>query len=380
MTKLYTYKAYGYVVVKVIFRGVMKRIVFKLLSYIYRMVIAIRHWLFDINVLKSQKFNIPIICVGNITVGGTGKTPTAEMIIDTMKPTYKVALLSRGYGRRTKGYREVTMDSSYRDVGDEPLQIKLKFPDVLVVVCEKRVEAIRRIEAEHPEINLIVMDDGFQHRHVDPRINVVVLDYTRPVFEDDFLPVGNLRDNLNSLYRAHYFIVTKCPEDMQPLDQRMWRKDLQLVAYQKIYFTRVVPTAAVPLFQTPNHLREGDEVIVMSGIGNPKPFIKSVRKHYNVVANLVYPDHHVYTVEDIEKIVSHIKQHPNAMLLTTEKDTVKLRRSRRVPDLMRERLFYQPVKVEFLEGSDENFFETLKSDLLGKVHLGDLTIGGNKEN
>lgn len=380
MTKLYTYKAYGYVVVKVIFRGVMKRIVFKLLSYIYRMVIAIRHWLFDINVLKSQKFNIPIICVGNITVGGTGKTPTAEMIIDTMKPTYKVALLSRGYGRRTTGYREVTLDSSYRDVGDEPLQIKLKFPDVLVVVCEKRVEAIRRIEAEHPEINLIVMDDGFQHRHVDPRINVVVLDYTRPVFEDDFLPVGNLRDNLNSLYRAHYFIVTKCPEDMQPLDQRMWRKDLQLVAYQKIYFTRVVPTAAVPLFQTPNHLREGDEVIVMSGIGNPKPFIKSVRKHYNVVANLVYPDHHVYTVEDIEKIVSHIKQHPNAMLLTTEKDAVKLRRSRRVPDLMRERLFYQPVKVEFLEGSDENFFETLKSDLLGKVHLGDLTIGGNKEN
>lgn len=380
MTKLYTYKAYGYVVVKVIFRGVMKRIVFKLLSYIYRMVIAIRHWLFDINVLKSQKFNIPIICVGNITVGGTGKTPTAEMIIDTMKPTYKVALLSRGYGRRTKGYREVTLDSSYRDVGDEPLQIKLKFPDVLVVVCEKRVEAIRRIEAEHPEINLIVMDDGFQHRHVDPRINVVVLDYTRPVFEDDFLPVGNLRDNLNSLYRAHYFIVTKCPEDMQPLDQRMWRKDLQLVAYQKIYFTRVVPTAAVPLFQTPNHLREGDVVIVMSGIGNPKPFIKSVRKHYNVVANLVYPDHHVYTVEDIEKIVSHIKQHPNAMLLTTEKDAVKLRRSRRVPDLMRERLFYQPVKVEFLEGSDENFFETLKSDLLGKVHLGDLTIGGNKEN
>ena len=380
MTKLYTYKAYGYVVVKVIFRGVMKRIVFKVLSYIYRMVIASRHWLFDINVLKSQKFNIPIICVGNITVGGTGKTPTAEMIIDTMKPTYKVVLLSRGYGRRTKGYREVTLDSSYRDVGDEPLQIKLKFPDVLVVVCEKRVEAIRRIEAEHPEINLIVMDDGFQHRHVDPRINVVVLDYTRPVFEDDFLPVGNLRDNLNSLYRAHYFIVTKCPEDMQPLDQRMWRKDLQLVAYQKIYFTRVVPTAAVPLFQTPNHLLEGDEVIVMSGIGNPKPFIKSVRKHYNVVANLVYPDHHVYTVEDIEKIVSHIKQHPNAMLLTTEKDAVKLRRSRRVPDMMRERLFYQPVKVEFLEGSDENFFETLKSDLLGKVHLGDLTIGGNKEN
>lgn len=352
----------------------------KLLSYIYRMVIAIRHWLFDINFLKSEKFKTPIICVGNITVGGTGKTPTAEMIIDTMRPIYKVALLSRGYGRRTKGYREVTLDSSYRDVGDEPLQIKLKFPEILVVVCEKRVEAIRRIEAEHPEINLIVMDDGFQHRHVDPRINVVVLDYTRPFLEDDFLPAGSLRDNLSSLYRAHYFIVTKCPKDMQPLDQRMWRKDLQLVAYQKIYFTRVVPTVAMPLFNTPNSLKQGDKVIVMSGIGNPKPFVKGVRKYYDVVENLVYPDHHVYTVEDIENIVSCIKKHPDAMLLTTEKDAVKLRRSRRVPDLIRERLFYQPVKVEFLEGSDEDFFETLKNDLLGKVHLGDLTIGGNKEN
>lgn len=356
------------------------KLLLKLLSYIYRMVISVRHWLFDNRLLKSEKFDIPVICVGNITVGGTGKTPTAEMIIDTMKSTYNVALLSRGYGRRTKGYREVTLDSSYRDVGDEPLQIKLKFPDVLVVVCEKRVAAIHRIQAEHPEINLIVMDDGFQHRHVDPRINVVVLDYTRPFYEDDFLPAGSLRDKLDSLYRAHYFIVTKCPKLMQPLDQRMWRKELQLVAYQKIYFTRVVPTVAVPLFSTSNSLNQGDEVIVMSGIGNPKPFVKGVKKHYIVVENLVYPDHHVYTVEDIENIVAMIKKHPNAMLLTTEKDAVKLRRSRRVPDIIRERLFYQPVKVEFLEGSDEDFFGTLKSDLLGKVHLGDLTVGGDKEN
>ena len=356
------------------------KVLLKILSYIYRMVITIRHLMFDSRILKSVQFSTPIICVGNITVGGTGKTPTAEMIIDTMKSDYKVALLSRGYGRRTKGYREVTLDSSYRDVGDEPLQIKLKFPDVLVVVCEKRVDAIRRIEAEHPEINLIVMDDGFQHRYVDPRINVVMLDYTRPFYEDDFLPAGSLRDKLDSLYRAHYFIVTKCPREMQPLDQRMWRKELHRVAYQKIYFTRVVPTLAVPLFKTHNQLEYGNEVIVMSGIGNPKPFVKGVRKNYNVVANLVYPDHHVYTVEDIENIVSQIKQHPNAMLLTTEKDAVKLRRSRRVPDIIRERLFYQPVKVEFLEGSDPDFFETLKSDLQGKVHLGDLNIGGEKEN
>ena len=207
----------------------------KLLSYPYRMAITIRHWMFDCGLLKSHSFPVPIICVGNITVGGTGKTPTAEMIVGYMQSHYNVALLSRGYGRRTKGYLEVKTSSSYRDVGDEPLQIKLKYPDALVVVCEKRVEAMERIMREHPEINLVVMDDGFQHRHVEARINVVIVDSTRPYYEDDFLPAGTLRDKVSSLDRAHYFIVTKCPADMQPIAQRMWRKELHKIAYQKVY-------------------------------------------------------------------------------------------------------------------------------------------------
>ena len=254
-------------------------------------------------------------------------------------------------------------------MGDEPLQIKLKYPDALVVVCEKRAEAIHRIMQEHPEVNLIVMDDGFQHRHVNARINVVIVDSTRPYYEDDFLPAGTLRDKISSLDRAHYFIVTKCPADMQPLAQRMWRKELHKIAYQKVYFTRVVPTEAVPLFQTENTLKAGDEVVVMSGIGNPKAFVSGVRKCYDVKAKLNFPDHHVYSMSDIERIVALLEKYPQAMLLTTEKDAVKLRRSRRVPDIMRERLFYQPLKVEFLEGSDEDFLGTLKKDLEGKVHL-----------
>ena len=333
------------------------------------MAITLRHWMFDCKFIKSQNFKTPIICVGNITVGGTGKTPTAEMIVGYMKQYYNVAVLSRGYGRRTKGYLEVKTTSSYRDVGDEPLQIKLKYPDALVVVCEKRTEAIHRIEAEHPEINLIVMDDGFQHRYVEPRINVVIVDSTRPYYEDDYLPAGTLRDKPESLDRAHYFIVTKCPVDMSPLDQRVWRMNLHKIAYQRVYFTRVIPTPPVAQFPTQNVLNEGDEVIVMSGIGNPKAFISDVKRKYNVVGTITFPDHHVYSVSDIERIVAKLEKHPKAMLLTTEKDTVKLRRSRRVPDIMRERLFYQPVQVEFLEGSDVDFLGTLKSDLEGKVHL-----------
>lgn len=333
------------------------------------MAITLRHWMFDCKLIKSQNFKTPIICVGNITVGGTGKTPTAEMIVGYMKQYYNVAVLSRGYGRRTKGYLEVKTTSSYRDVGDEPLQVKLKYPDALVVVCEKRTEAIHRIEAEHPEINLIVMDDGFQHRYVEPRINVVIVDSTRPYYEDDYLPAGTLRDKPESLDRAHYFIVTKCPVDMSPLDQRVWRMNLHKIAYQRVYFTRVIPTPPVAQFPTQNVLNEGDEVIVMSGIGNPKAFISDVKRNYNVVGTITFPDHHVYSVSDIERIVAKLEKHPKAMLLTTEKDTVKLRRSRRVPDIMRERLFYQPVQVEFLEGSDVDFLGTLKSDLEGKVHL-----------
>ena len=333
------------------------------------MAITLRHWMFDCKLIKSQNFKTPIICVGNITVGGTGKTPTAEMIVGYMKQYYNVAVLSRGYGRRTKGYLEVKTTSSYRDVGDEPLQIKLKYPDALVVVCEKRTEAIHRIEAEHPEINLIVMDDGFQHRYVEPRINVVIVDSTRPYYEDDYLPAGTLRDKPESLDRAHYFIVTKCPVDMSPLDQRVWRMNLHKIAYQRVYFTRVIPTPPVAQFPTQNVLNDGDEVIVMSGIGNPKAFISDVKRNYNVVGTITFPDHHVYSVSDIERIVAKLEKHPKAMLLTTEKDTVKLRRSRRVPDIMRERLFYQPVQVEFLEGSDVDFLGTLKSDLEGKVHL-----------
>ena len=348
-------------------------------SWLYKMAVLFRHQLFDWGILHSEKFDIPVICIGNITVGGTGKTPLAEMIVDYMSQTHRVALLSRGYGRRTKGYREVAATDHYRDVGDEPLQIKRKFPDVCVVVCERRADGIRRIRTEHPEVDLIVMDDGFQHRYVEPRINVVVIDSTRPFYLDHYLPYGSLRDKVDSLYRAHYFVVTKCPENMSLLDQRLWRKELHKIAYQKVYFTRIVPARAIPLFETPYGLEEGGEVVVMAGIGNPRPFISGAREMYKVAATMTFSDHHVYSVGDINRIVECLKLHPKAMLLTTEKDAVKLRRSRRVPDYMRERLFYQPVKLAFLDGSDEDFLGTLKNDLEGKVHLGDMSIGAIRE-
>lgn len=342
----------------------------KLISYIYYVVISIRHWLFDSHIIKSHKFSVPIICVGNITVGGTGKTPVAELLVKALSSDRKVALLSRGYGRRTKGYRIVETNSSYRDVGDEPLQIKLKFPHVLVVVCERRVEAINRIIEEHPDIDVIVMDDGFQHRHVDARVNVVVVDSTRHFENDDYLPAGTLRDKISALGRGHYFIVTKCPEQMSDLDRRLWRKDLQKFAYQKVYFTRVLHSVPVPFLPTDVVLRENDKVVAMSGIGNPKAFVNGLKAHYKVIKTFNFSDHHVYTMEELREVAAYLDKHPDAKLMTTEKDAVKFRRSAaRLPEVLRQRMFYAPVELEFVEGSDHDFVGTVRRDLAGKLNF-----------
>ena len=335
------------------------------LALLYRLVVAFRHHLFDWGVLKSEKFDIPIICIGNITVGGTGKTPMAEMLIAYMSRTHRVALLSRGYGRRTKGYFEAECDAHYRDVGDEPLQIKRKFPETLVVVCEKRREAIKRMRAEHPEITLIIMDDGFQHRYVDPKINVLMVDSTRPIQSDKMLPLGSLRDLPDQLYRAHYFIVTKCPEQMAPIDRRILRTVLIKYAYQQIYFTRFenfTPRALYPEEATEPLVRRR-KVIALSGIGNPKPFLSTLHEWYEVVEEVTLKDHHVYRVSDMTHLVGLLQQHPDAVILTTEKDAVKLCRPKRVPAEVRSRLYYMPINITFIEDSATDLLKKLEEDV-----------------
>ena len=337
-------------------------------SWLYKMAVLFRHQLFDWGILHSEKFDIPVICIGNITVGGTGKTPLAEMIVDYMSQTHRVALLSRGYGRRTKGYREVAATDHYRDVGDEPLQIKLKFPGTVVVVCEKRAEGIRRIRAEHPGVDLIVMDDGFQHRYVEPKINIVMIDATRPVQHDRMLPVGTLRDLPEELHRAHYFVVTKCPERMAPIDRRILRKVLIQVAYQRVYFTRFESFMPQPLFPdaAPGEpLVQGQRVIALSGIGSPKPFLAALRESYEVVAEMTLDDHHVYKVRDLNRLRELLDRFPGAVIVTTEKDAVKLTNRAKIPQEIQRRIYYLPINISFIEDSATDFLQKLEEDVRG---------------
>ena len=336
----------------------------KLLSYVYRMVISIRHLMFDSHLLKSHKFDIPIICVGNITVGGTGKTPTAEYLLAMLKPHYNVAILSRGYGRRTKGYREVQVTDHYSDVGDEPLLLKLKFQDNVIVVCEDRVEGIERIRKEHPEVSLIVMDDGFQHRSVKAKVNILLVDSTRPIDSDNMLPLGRLRDLPSRLSAAHMFIVTKCSDTMTPIDKRLWYNKLRSIAYQTVYFTRIKSPMIEPLF----HFEEREEVnygqhaILMTGIGNPRPFIQDAETKFNVVDKLIFRDHHDFTAEDMKKLYNKLRNHPRAVVIMTEKDAVRLR-SARLPEQLMRAMYYQPISLSFVEGPDHDFAGRLLEEI-----------------
>ena len=336
----------------------------QILSWIYTIVVAVRHCLYDLGVCKSHSFDIPIICIGNITVGGTGKTPTAEYLISVLSDRYNVALLSRGYGRRTVGYREVSVDDSYRDVGDEPLLLKLKFPDRPIVVCEDRVEGINRIRKEHPEVTLIIMDDGFQHRKVNAKVNLILLDSTRPYDTDHMLPFGRLRDLPSRLKKGHIFLVTKCSAAMSPIDRRLWKKKLSFFSYHKVYFSRYSSSMVEPIyyFEEREEVEYGRQAIVVTGIGNPRPFVKDVETRFCVVEKMILPDHHSFTVADMRRIAALLEKHPRAIVLMTEKDAVRLRRAK-LPEALMRVMYYQPISMRFVDGPDHDFVNSLIDEI-----------------
>ncbi len=337
------------------------------LSWIYGVVIAVRNWLYDGGLRKSVSFDITVVCVGNITVGGTGKTPMCEALIAHFQEKYNVGLISRGYGRKTKGYLEVTPGVSWRSVGDEPRQIKTNYPDTVVVVCKDRIEGIERMRREHPEVNLVIMDDGFQYRRLDPKLNIVMMDYTRPIYKDRLLPAGRLRDQQKQMRRAHYVVVTKCPAGMTPLDRRIIRNNLDLLPFQNLSFTRVAPGAAYPAFPADTdekHLAPGAQVVAMAGLGNPEPFVNGLRKRYRLTGELLWGDHHPYVVKDLRRMqVALDDAGDDAVIVTTEKDAVKFGSGAKIPPGLRARIFVQPIQMAFIEESKENFFKKLEYDV-----------------
>ena len=341
------------------------------LSKIYGMVTFMRNKFFDWNILKSESFNIPVICVGNIAVGGTGKTPHTEYIIRMLMQDYNIGVISRGYKRMTSGFVMASSTSTPSDIGDEPFQIQQKFGNkIRVAVCEKRVIGIKKLLKNDPSINLILLDDAFQHRYVKPDISIVLTEYSRPVFEDKLLPLGRLRESKQAiLSRADMVIVTKCPEDIKPMDFRLFKKKLELFPFQKLFFSRIKYDSLAPVF--PENatyipmleiLNEDDIILTVTGIANPRPLIKYLKKFKPQVKAMHFQDHHNFTradIKDIEDTYRNLNSKRFKIILTTEKDAVRLATNPYVSFELRRHIFYQPINIEFLPYESETFYGAL---------------------
>ena len=372
----------------------------RILLFPYSLTLACRHALYNIGLFKSHKATVPTICVGNITVGGTGKTPHTEMILrmlleDERWQDKNIAVLSRGYKRKSKGFQQVVADGTAEDFGDEPLQIKRKFPQVTVAVDKSRKEgcmfltnpellqtskkAARCLYKDMPKADIIVLDDAFQHRALKPDFSAVLIDYNRPVFKDHLMPIGRLRDLPSRLSAADALIVTKCPTYIDDEQRAAWAADLGLKEFdpqtcegvrsngkrQKIFFTYInydTPQAVYPEGDT--RYLYAKRLILFSGIANDAPLRHFLCGEYKIVKHFNFPDHHKFTRSDIYSIRNASDTYPTSVIMTTEKDCQRVRDCKFVPGSLKDRMFHIPIKVGFLGDEDRNIFKSMLASFL----------------
>ncbi len=337
-------------------------------SKIFGMVVAVRNWMFDVRLLKQKTFDVPVLVVGNLSVGGTGKTPHVEFIVERLRCNYHIGILSRGYKRSTKGFVMASHTSVPADIGDEPYQMYHKFAcTVPVAVCEDRVAGITELLKVDPAINLVVLDDAFQHRYVKPTVSVVLTDYSKPVFEDHLLPYGRLRESKRGLRRADIIVATKCPPKMSALEYSIFESNLNLIAYQRLFFSQLVyrhlkpvfPEAAPPVPPALDWLTADDMLLVVAGIGNPKPFVKFVKQFKPKVRVNIFSDHHNFTRKDMALLKSRFESMTGKrnFIITTEKDAVRLAACPYFAPQMRPYIFYLPIDVDFRRDENASFIE-----------------------
>lgn len=362
-----------------------------ILLFPYYLSLKARHFFYDHGWKKVRRSPVRTIGIGNLTVGGTGKTPHTEMIVRTLLQSeggrnLSVAVLSRGHKRKLRGFQVLPKNASARLYGDEPSQIKNKFPRITVAVDKDRVRGCNVLndpeaflsskagrkcrERDFPGADVVVLDDSFQYRSLKTDLSIVLVDFSRPVFRDRLMPIGRLRDLRERLAAADVVIVTKCPFEMNGFDRGNWAEALGIPQYdvtecrgsngQYLFFTTIAYDEALPVFQ------EGDQrylyssrAVVFSGIANDSRFCNQVRLGYRMVGHLNYPDHHKFTKSDVREIASAANANPTAVVLTTEKDCQRFREVRDVPDCLRRRLFYIPIRASFLDDNQRSVFNRL---------------------
>lgn len=335
-------------------------------SLIYGLIIWIRNKLFDKGWLSSASFNLPIIGVGNLSAGGTGKSPMVEFLVRALQDRFQVAVLSRGYKRKTKGYALATTGVTALDIGDEPMQFFRKFPGMAIAVGEERIVAIPQLLHDRPDTQVIVLDDAFQHRSVTPGLNILLTDCHNLFTRDWFLPTGDLRDLKSSRRRADLIIVTKCKSDLGTDEMDRIRKELTPEGKPEVFFTGIRYSS--PYHILSNETRQIDdktEILLVTGIANPQPLKKYLADHAAGYEELLFEDHHIFTIDDWKEIRKRFDamQSTNKILMTTEKDAVRLLKFE--PSMSGYPLYVIPMQVEFLHGCGARFSNFITTFITG---------------
>ncbi len=337
-----------------------------ILSKLYGGVTKLRNFLFNKNIIASHSFDIPIISVGNLAVGGTGKTPHSEFIVENLSNNYNVAVLSRGYKRKTKGFLLADHQSTAETIGDEPYQIFATNPDITVAVDENRRRGIEKLMKLNPRIDVIILDDAFQHRYVKPGLSILLTDYNNLFSEDDLMPYGRLREDKENSKRADIVVVTKCEDEPSEKERLEIKQELNIEKNgQELFFSRFNYEKIYPVFdeeiETPS-LNNRTNVLLVTGIENPRPLYKHLNQIVANVEHFDFPDHYQFTQEDIQKIENKFYQTPkDKVMITTEKDAARIKSMDGVSEVLKENLFAIPIDTEIIYGEQEMFIQKINN-------------------
>lgn len=329
-------------------------------SLLYGLVVYIRNRLFDLQIISSRQFNFPVISVGNITVGGTGKTPHVEYLVKLLKDDNKVAVLSRGYKRKTKGFVVAEQKPKAAEVGDEPAQIKLKYPEIEVAVNADRVEGVEKLIERKNE--LVILDDAFQHRYIKPGLSILLIDFNRRIESDYLLPLGRLRETSREIKRADIIIVTKSPLELKPIERRVILEQIKPYPYQQLYFSGFAYRQLKPVFNPKTSIVEEFysnpkiyTVLLVTGIAFAKPIVKYLKSLTKDIKHLEFADHSEYNQPKLNKIVDSFKaiENEKKIIITTEKDSIKLKEFNEINDVLLRNTYYLPIEVEIIDEKED---------------------------
>ena len=340
------------------------------LSWLYAIALHLRHKLYDWGILKSMSFDVPTICVGNLALGGTGKTPHTEYLIKLLKDRVKVAVLSRGYGRKSTGFVLAEENTPYEQIGDEPLQYHLKFNDITVAVDEKRCEGVEKLMALETPPEVILLDDAFQHRQIKPGMNLLLTEYYNIYKKDRLVPAGKLRDVKCAADRADVIIVTKSPKVLLPYDKRDVINFIDAKPHQKIFFTYIDFQELKPINEMAKNLPLEciKSCYLFCGIANPYPLEDYLKRKFNTLITNYFSDHHCYNEDDINAILSGYNSviGKNKIIVTTEKDLMRITNSSYLSKFENVPLFTIPIEVKFNDRNEEETFNNLILNYVGK--------------